>query len=260
MPFVSFEGIDGSGKSTQAARLTSWLRRTGFQVTATGEPGGGRLGRAVRAGLTETGPGRLSAMEEFLLVSASRYDHVRGVVLPALSRGEWVVCDRYVDSTFAFQVYRQDVPRELFEAVTSAVTAGAMPDFTFVLDLDPLEAEGRRAQGRRAVERPQRGHEGFRNGKARSPGGGQAGSRTMPSHRRGTGRGQRGPRDRPGPGPGVTAGRPPLQCKPASPGAGCPSPASPRRRNTSARFRSDSWTRSGPSRCASGSRPRILST
>lgn len=144
MPFVSFEGIDGSGKSTQLKRLADWLEAEGHRVLRTKEPDGGRLGSEVRAMLTRERPFALDAVEELLLVSAARYDHVRTVVRPALAEGYWVLSDRYVDSTYALQIHAGDAPEGLLGAVNRAVVGETLPDLTLVLDLSPDEALVRR--------------------------------------------------------------------------------------------------------------------
>ncbi|MBY3033683.1 dTMP kinase [Rhizobium leguminosarum] len=104
MPFVSIEGIDGSGKSVQVKRLVERLRAEGRSVVQTKEPDGGWLGKEIRAILTQ-GDRQLERVEELLLVNAARYDHVQSVIRPALVRGNWVVSDRYFDSTYALQVF-----------------------------------------------------------------------------------------------------------------------------------------------------------
>ena len=144
MPFVSFEGVDGSGKSTQLARLADWLEAQGEVVVRTKEPDGGRLGADVRGVLTRERGFSLSAVEELLLVAAARHDHVRGVIRPGLDAGQWVLCDRFVDSTFALQVHAADAPAELFRVVTAAVVGHTSPDLTFILDIDPARAASRR--------------------------------------------------------------------------------------------------------------------
>ena len=144
MPFVSFEGIDGSGKTTQLARLASWLEAKGQSVLRTKEPDGGRLGLEVRGVLTRDRSFSLHAVEELLLVAAARYDHVRSVIRPALESGKWVLSDRFLDSTFALQVHEAGASAELFDVVTATVVGETLPDLTFILDLDPESALARR--------------------------------------------------------------------------------------------------------------------
>lgn len=146
MPFVSFEGVDGSGKTTQAARLGAALSAQGHEVVLTKEPDGGHIGALVRAILVD--PARaagLSPTEELLLISAARYDHVRSVIRPALMRGAWVISDRFYDSTFAFQAFETGVDAELFAVVTRAVVGDLAPDLTIILDTDDLVSRDRRA-------------------------------------------------------------------------------------------------------------------
>jgi dTMP kinase len=145
MPFVSIEGIDGSGKSLQVEYLTASLRAMDFQVIKTKEPDGGWIGAGVRRILVEPRHSRLSPLEEMLLISAARVDHVNSVIRPALDAGAWVVSDRFLDSTYAFQVHGSRVPEQLFTQVAEAVVGGTMPDLTFVLDIDPAVALERRS-------------------------------------------------------------------------------------------------------------------
>lgn len=144
MPFVSIEGIDGSGKSVQVKRLVERLRAEGKSVVQTKEPDGGRLGKEVRAILTN-GDRQLERVEELLLVNAARYDHVQSVIRPALVRGNWVVTDRYFDSTYALQVFgaAEDL-QPLLDAVLHAVVGDARPHMTIILDLPPNRAAARR--------------------------------------------------------------------------------------------------------------------
>lgn len=145
MPFVSFEGVDGSGKTTQVDRLVRELRRRSMTVVQTKEPDGGHIGAAIRTILVDkTRAEKLSLTEELLLVSAARYDHVHGVIKPALARGEWVITDRFYDSTFAFQVFETEVDPDLFSVVTQSVTGGLKPDLTLVLDLPEEISRSRR--------------------------------------------------------------------------------------------------------------------
>ena len=144
MVFVTFEGIDGSGKTTQTNRLAKTLREHGVEVVVAKEPDGGHIGKEIREILVNKRPQALDAYEEALLVSAARYDHVRSVIRPALDTGRWVVCDRFIDSTFAFQTFENHVSQQFFEVVSSHVVGTTLPDFTFILDIDTDAALQRR--------------------------------------------------------------------------------------------------------------------
>ncbi|MTV41906.1 dTMP kinase [Duganella radicis] len=148
MPFISIEGIDGSGKTEQVRLLVERLRNAGQTVLQTKEPDGGRLGMEVRAILVA--PDRqLTPAEQLLLVSAARFDHVRSVIRPALANGKWVISDRFIDSTYAFQVAVSDVDlHQLFRSTCEIVVGATLPDLTIILDL-PLEV----ALGRRGLRR-----------------------------------------------------------------------------------------------------------
>ncbi len=142
--FVSFEGIDGAGKSTQIARAADHLRARGWSVVVTREPGGTPGAEAIRALLVEGGPERWSAETELLLFTAARRDHVERVVRPAISAGEIVLCDRYVDSTRAYQAAGRGASEALVDLL-HAELIGLDPDLTLVLDLDPDAAAARRS-------------------------------------------------------------------------------------------------------------------
>ena len=146
MPFVTIEGIDGSGKTEQTRILADRLVAAGKTVIRTKEPDGGHLGSEIRAMMVV--PDRtLSSVEQMLLVSASRYGHVRTVIRPALAAGDWVVSDRFIDSTFAFQVHGQeDRLGTMFEAIREVVVGRTMPDLTIVLDLSAEAALERRSK------------------------------------------------------------------------------------------------------------------
>ncbi len=151
MPFISIEGVDGSGKTRQTESLVKHLRGRGKSVVRTKEPDGGRLGGAVRAILVNPGH-TLSPVEQLLLVGAARYDHVRSVVRPALEAGAWVVSDRFLDSTFAFQVAvsSADLSR-IHEEVAAVVVGATMPDLTVILDC-PVEVARARCEVRANAE------------------------------------------------------------------------------------------------------------
>src|ERR1700758_1327481 len=139
--FVSFEGADGSGKSTQAELLRAGLAAVGRDVVLTREPGGTELGEAVRE-LVLNGP-VMGAWAEATLFAASRAEHVEEVIRPALERGADVVCDRYVDSSLAYQGIARGLGVEAVLQLNLAVTGGLLPDTTFLLLLDPCVATGR---------------------------------------------------------------------------------------------------------------------
>ncbi|HZC75836.1 MAG TPA: dTMP kinase, partial [Gaiellaceae bacterium] len=141
--FISFEGADGSGKSTQAELLRAGLTAAGRDVVVTREPGGTELGEAVRA-LVLDGP-EMSAWTEAALFAASRAEHVEEVIRPSLERGADVICDRYVDSSLAYQGIARGLGVEAVLQLNLAVTGGLLPDVTFLLLLDPGVAAGRQA-------------------------------------------------------------------------------------------------------------------
>ena len=141
--FVSFEGADGSGKSTQAELLRAALAAEGRDVVLTREPGGTELGEAVRT-LVLNGP-VMGAWAEATLFAASRAEHVEEVIRPALERGADVVCDRYVDSSLAYQGIARGLGIDAVLHLNLDVTGGLLPDLTFLLLLDPAVATGRQA-------------------------------------------------------------------------------------------------------------------
>ena len=145
--FISFEGGEGAGKSTQARRLVDRLRARGLEVVATREPGGSPGGEAIRELLVNGPPERWSAITETLLMYAARRDHLERVIVPALERGAWVVCDRFFDSTRAYQGAGGGAPAELIVALEESVVGAVTPDLTLILDM-PVSAGLARAAGR----------------------------------------------------------------------------------------------------------------
>jgi len=139
--FVSFEGADGSGKSTQAELLHAALVGEGRDVVVTREPRGTELGEAVRT-LVLNGP-VMGAWAEAALFAASRAEHVEAVIRPALERGAGVRCDRYLDSSLAYQGIARGLGIDAVLQLNLAVTGGLLPDVTFLLLLDPDVATGR---------------------------------------------------------------------------------------------------------------------
>lgn len=135
--FVTIEGIEGSGKSTQAGRLIRRLRNVGHEVVAAREPGGTRLGEAIRDMIKHCGGGEVVHPEtEVCLFSASRAQLVRGVIRPALDRGAWVVCDRFFDSTIAYQGYGRGLNIRRMSDIITFASNGAIPDITILLDMN----------------------------------------------------------------------------------------------------------------------------
>jgi len=139
--FVSFEGADGSGKSTQAELLRATLAAEGHDVVLTREPGGTELGERARE-LVLNGP-HMGAWAEAALYAASRAEHVEEVIRPALDRGAIVVCDRYIDSSLAYQGVGRGLGVDAVLELNLVVTGGLLPDVTFLLLLDPDVAAGR---------------------------------------------------------------------------------------------------------------------
>ena len=154
--FVTFEGVDGSGKSTQARLLEEHLSALGREVVATREPGGTELGERVRE-LVLNGP-QMAAWAEAALFAASRAQHVAEVIRPALDRGADVVCDRYVDSSLAYQGIARGLGLDRVLELNLTVLEGLLPDRTFVLAVDAAAAAGRQ-EG--APDRIEREGEGF---------------------------------------------------------------------------------------------------
>lgn len=148
--FITLEGGEGTGKSTLARGLSDALRADGRVVVLTREPGGAPGADAIRRLLVEGDVGRWSAMEEALLFAAARLNHLSHTIRPALARGAWVICDRYYDSTRAYQVAAGGLDSEVLTALNALIGA-QRPDLTLVLDLDP-SAGLQRSQGRHAGE------------------------------------------------------------------------------------------------------------
>jgi dTMP kinase len=133
---IAFEGGDGAGKSTQAARLAVWLTERGHEVVATRQPGGTPVGAAVRGILLEPATGELSPRTEALLYAADKAEHVDTVVLPALERGAVVVTDRYVDSTLAYQGAGRALTPDELQWLVDWATRRVRPALTVLLDVD----------------------------------------------------------------------------------------------------------------------------
>jgi dTMP kinase len=149
--FITFEGGEGGGKSTQMRMLAEALRARGLAVMTTREPGGAEGAEQIRRLLVEGEPGRWDSMTEALLHFAARRDHLVRTVWPALADGQWVLCDRFADSTMAYQGYGHGLPLHALEHLYDMVVGNFAPDLTLILDL-PVADGLRRAAGRGGAE------------------------------------------------------------------------------------------------------------
>lgn len=145
--FITFEGGEGAGKSTQLKRLVARLTAAGHEVVATREPGGSPGAESIRELVLNGSADRWSPVTETLLMYAARRDHIERVIRPALARGAWVVCDRFADSTRAYQGAGGGVGPELIAALEDSILEETRPDLTLVFDMSP-ETGLARAQAR----------------------------------------------------------------------------------------------------------------
>lgn len=166
--FITLEGGEGAGKSTQIARLSDWLRQKGRTVVTTREPGGSPGAEMIRKLLVEGPAERWDGTTEALLHFAARRDHLRSTVWPALKGGDWVISDRFADSTVAYQGHGHGLDRGMLERLYQVAVGDFRPDLTLILDL-PIEAGLARAAARRGTETryeslPKEFHERVRTG------------------------------------------------------------------------------------------------
>lgn len=138
--FITFEGCDGCGKSTQLERLRGYLEEKGVEYIFTREPGGGKISEGIREILLNGKNAEMSDECEALLYAASRAQHIHDRVAPALAEGKVVVCDRYVDSSFAYQAYARGLGMEFVSKINAFALESYLPDLTFFIDLSPEEA------------------------------------------------------------------------------------------------------------------------
>ena len=143
--FISFEGGEGSGKSTQIRRLADRLRAGGIDVVTTREPGGTPGAEAIRRLVVEGEAGRWDGTVEALLMNAARADHVARLIRPALDAGQWILTDRYAHSTIAYQGAGRGIAEEALLALHRFATGDLWPDLTLILDVDPAEGLARAA-------------------------------------------------------------------------------------------------------------------
>lgn len=147
--FITFEGVEGAGKSTQITFAAEWLRAAGIEVLVTREPGGTPLAERIRACLLEPSTEPMADATELLLVFAARAQHLAEKIKPALARGAWVLCDRFTDATYAYQGAGRGLPTAMIAGLEQLVQGGLRPDATLLLDLPVAEGLGR--AGKRAT-------------------------------------------------------------------------------------------------------------
>lgn len=138
--FITFEGCDGCGKSTQLARLRTYLEKRGIPHIFTREPGGGKISEGIREILLRGKNAEMSDECEALLFAASRAQHIRDRIAPAMEEGKLVICDRYVDSSFAYQAYARGLGMDFVSKINAFAMEQYLPDVTFFIDLSPEEA------------------------------------------------------------------------------------------------------------------------
>lgn len=150
--FLTLEGTEGTGKSTQARLLGDELAGRGWSVVLTREPGGTRLGKRLRSVLLDADYGEISPSSELFLYMADRAQHVAELINPALEEGKIVICDRYADATMAYQGSGRGIPRPVIADLNERATLGRRPDLTILLDMEDVAAGLRRAVRRNEEE------------------------------------------------------------------------------------------------------------
>jgi dTMP kinase len=153
--FITFEGGEGAGKSTQIARAAAWLRARGVETVVTREPGGTPRAEQLRQMLLSRETEPMPPACELLLMFAARSIHLENLILPSVRRGAWVLCDRFTDATYAYQGGGRGLPTGQIDALVQIVHAGVQPDLTILLDL-PVEVGMARARLRNGVGGPDR--------------------------------------------------------------------------------------------------------
>lgn len=153
--FITIEGGEGAGKSTMMSRVADWISAAGHKVISTREPGGTVLAEKLRDLLLDHNNLALSGQAELLLMFAARAQHLEELIRPALARGDWVLCDRFTDATWAYQGGGRGLPHQDIEALETLVHGGLQPDLTLLLDL-PVEMGLQRASARSQADRFER--------------------------------------------------------------------------------------------------------
>lgn len=135
--FITVEGTEGVGKTTNIQRITRWLEERDISYIATREPGGTALGEKIRGLLLDKDNAGMAASAELLLMFAARAQHLEEKIIPALDAGTWVLCDRFTDATYAYQGFGRGLNREHIKQLETLVQGDLHPDFTLILDIDP---------------------------------------------------------------------------------------------------------------------------
>lgn len=148
--FITFEGPDGSGKSTQIGLLKEYFTSKGFNVVETREPGGTRIGEKIRNIILDKQNTEMSPVTEALLYAASRAQHVHEVIEPGINSGKVVICTRYVDSSLVYQGIARGLGKDAVLAINNIAIQGVMPDLTLLFDMDPEKALNRKINGNNA--------------------------------------------------------------------------------------------------------------
>lgn len=166
--FITLEGGEGAGKSTQVDFMIQHLKARGIPVIATREPGGSQGAELIRNLLVKGDVHRWDSVTEVLLMNAARRDHLKSLIIPALTAGTWVICDRFADSTLAYQGYGHGVALSYLHAIYELIAGDLKPDMTLIFDLDPrvgLERARRRGDAEDRFERmPLEFHDRIRDG------------------------------------------------------------------------------------------------
>ena len=166
--FIVFEGIDGSGKTTQINQLSKWIIGTNLipennQLVITREPGGTKLGQSIRSLLLDKSKGKSpDPITELLLYAADRSQHVNEIIRPSLTKGDWVISDRFCGSTLAYQGYGRQLDLQLIQELEAIATQGVSPDITFLLEIS-VEESIRRRRNRKEDRMEQEGSEFLSN-------------------------------------------------------------------------------------------------
>ncbi|MFJ2619640.1 dTMP kinase [Glutamicibacter sp. NPDC087344] len=154
--FIVFEGGDGAGKSTQVQRTSQWLQSAGATVLTTREPGGTQISEELRSLVLDHGHGEIDARTEALMYAAARAAHVQQVIIPALDAGTHVICDRFVDSSLAYQGVGRGLGVDAVAAINSFATGGLHPDATILLDISAQDGRSRRIANTGGIEESDR--------------------------------------------------------------------------------------------------------